>query len=151
MTFTTDQVRILIVGESSGEPDIRSMLESDGNLEVVGDADALEATRQLLEDTPRTEVLVIAKFPSMETAHQAIQEMRRNQMADELRSPRVTPREREIIQLLCEGRSNKETATALTISVKTVEAHRLNIMRKLRLSSLSQLVRFAVREGIVAA
>jgi DNA-binding NarL/FixJ family response regulator len=147
---TTDQVRILIVGEPPAGPQLGSMLESDGHLEIVGDADALEATRQLLEDTPRTEVLVIAKFPSLETAQQAVQEIRRTQSADELRTPTVTPREREIVALLCDGHSNKETARALNISVKTVEAHRLNIMRKLRLTSLSQLVRYAIREGIIA-
>jgi DNA-binding NarL/FixJ family response regulator len=146
---TTEQVRILIVGESPVGPQFANVLESDGHLEVVGDAEALEATRQLLEDTPRTEVLVIAKFPSLETAQQAIQEIRRNQ-ADDFRTPTATPREREIIELLCDGHSNKETARALNISVKTVEAHRLNIMRKLRLTSLSQLVRYAMREGIIA-
>jgi DNA-binding NarL/FixJ family response regulator len=146
---TTEQVRILIVGECPAGPHIGPMLEPEGNLEMVANADALEATRQLLEDTPRTEVLVIAKFPSLETAQQAIQEMRRNHPANELRAPSATPREREIIALLCNGNSNKETAAALNISVKTVEAHRLNIMRKLRLTSLSQLVRYAVREGII--
>jgi DNA-binding NarL/FixJ family response regulator len=63
----------------------------------------------------------------------------------------VTPRERQIIQLLAEGRSNKETAAALGLSVKTVEAHRANIMRKLRLRSASDLVRYAVRNRIVQA
>jgi len=147
---TTDQVRILIVGEPPAGPQLGSMLESDGHFEIVGGADALEATRLLLEDTPRTEVLVIAKFPSLETAQQAIQEMRRTQSADEFRTPKVTPREREIVELLCDGHSNKETAKVLNISIKTVEAHRLNIMRKLRLTSLSQLVRYAIREGIIA-
>ncbi len=146
---TTEHVRILIVGEPPTGPQLGTMLDSDGHLEIVGDADALEATRQLLEDTPRTEVLVIAKFPSLETAQQAVQEIRRTQSA-ELRSPTVTPREREIVALLCEGHSNRETARALNISIKTVEAHRLNIMRKLRLTSLSQLVRYAIREGIIA-
>ena len=147
---TTDQVRILIVGEPPAGPQLGSMLESGGHFEIVGGADALEATRLLLEDTPRTEVLVIAKFPSLETAQQAIQEMRRTQSADEFRTPKVTPREREIVELLCDGHSNKETAKVLNISIKTVEAHRLNIMRKLRLTSLSQLVRYAIREGIIA-
>jgi DNA-binding NarL/FixJ family response regulator len=63
----------------------------------------------------------------------------------------VTPREREIIQLLAEGRSNKETAAALGVSVKTVEAHRANIMRKLRLRSVSDLVRYAIRNRIAQA
>lgn len=60
----------------------------------------------------------------------------------------VTPREREIIQLLAEGLSNKEAASRLGISVKTIEAHRANIMRKLRLRSLSDLVRYAIRNKI---
>jgi DNA-binding NarL/FixJ family response regulator len=63
----------------------------------------------------------------------------------------ATPREREIIQLLAEGRSNKEVAAALHVSVKTIEAHRANIMRKLRLRSVSDLVRYAIRNRIVRA
>jgi DNA-binding NarL/FixJ family response regulator len=61
----------------------------------------------------------------------------------------VTGREREIIQLLAEGQSNKEAASTLGISVKTIEAHRANIMRKSRLRSVSELVRYAIRNKIV--
>ena len=60
----------------------------------------------------------------------------------------VTSREREIIQLLAEGLSNKETASTLGISAKTVEAHRANVMRKLQLRSVSDLVRYAIRNKI---
>jgi DNA-binding NarL/FixJ family response regulator len=61
----------------------------------------------------------------------------------------LTPREREIVQLLAEGRSNKEVAARLNISAKTAETHRANIMRKLDLHSVTELVRFAVRNNIV--
>jgi DNA-binding NarL/FixJ family response regulator len=61
----------------------------------------------------------------------------------------VTSREREIIQLVAEGRSNKEAASTLGISVKTIEAHRANIMRKLQLRTVSDLVRYAIRNEIV--
>ena len=61
----------------------------------------------------------------------------------------VTAREREIIQLIAEGKSNKNAASALKISVKTIEAHRANIMRKLHLRSVSDLVRYAIRNHIV--
>lgn len=64
---------------------------------------------------------------------------------------RLTPREREIVQLLAEGKSNKEVASVLGISVKTAETHRTNIMRKLDLRSMSELVRYAIREKIVEA
>ena len=62
----------------------------------------------------------------------------------------LTTREREIIQLLAEGKTNKEVASALFISTKTAEAHRVNINRKLDLHSISDLVRYALRNGIVA-
>jgi DNA-binding NarL/FixJ family response regulator len=64
---------------------------------------------------------------------------------------RLTPRERQIVQLLAEGKSNKEAAGVLGISVKTVEAHRGNVMHKLNLRSFSELVRYAVRNKIVGA
>jgi DNA-binding NarL/FixJ family response regulator len=64
---------------------------------------------------------------------------------------RLTPREREIVQLLAEGLTNKEIASTLHISVKTAETHRTNIMRKLDLHSVSELVRYAVRNHIIEA
>lgn len=66
-------------------------------------------------------------------------------------STRVTSRESEIIQTLSEGKSSKEVAVQLNISVKTVETHRANIMRKLELHSVSELVRYAIRNQIIEA
>ena len=61
----------------------------------------------------------------------------------------LTARQREILQLLAEGNSSKEVAVALNISVKTAETHRINIMRKLGVHSVSQLVRYAVKNYII--
>ena len=61
----------------------------------------------------------------------------------------LTPAERRIVQLLAEGKSNKEVANAHNISVKTVETHRANIMRKLGMRSMSDLVHYAVRNQII--
>jgi len=69
----------------------------------------------------------------------------------ELVSQRLTSREREIVQLLAEGKSSKEVALSLGISVKTAETHRANVMRKLELHSVSELVRYAVRNQIIDA
>jgi len=63
----------------------------------------------------------------------------------------LTLRERETVQLIAEGKSNKEIAETLGISVKTVETHRAAIMRKLQLDSSAALVRYAIRNGIVEA
>lgn len=62
---------------------------------------------------------------------------------------RLTPREREIVQLLAEGRTSKEIATLLKISSKTAETHRANIMRKLQFHSVGEVVRYAVRNQII--
>jgi len=67
------------------------------------------------------------------------------------RTGRLTPREREFLQLLAEGRSNKEIATVMGVSTKTAETHRKNIMRKLDLHSVGQLVRYAIRHRIIEA
>jgi DNA-binding NarL/FixJ family response regulator len=63
----------------------------------------------------------------------------------------LTTRERETVQLLAEGRTNKEIAQAFGIAVKTVEAHRAALMRKLGVESLSQVVRYAIRNHIIEA
>jgi len=62
---------------------------------------------------------------------------------------RLTPRQREIVQLLAEGKSSKEVAVALDLSVKTAETHRANIMRKLDCHSVSEVVRYAIRNKII--
>jgi len=74
-------------------------------------------------------------------------------LKDEARTddPRLTARERETVQLVAEGKSSKDIAQILGISVKTVETHRAAIMRKLQLGSVADLVRYAVRNGIVEA
>jgi len=69
--------------------------------------------------------------------------------ADEDSENVLTTREREVIQLLAEGKTSKEVAVALRLSVKTAETHRTNLMRKLDLHSVADLTRYAVRNGIV--
>ena len=61
----------------------------------------------------------------------------------------LTPREREVLQLVAEGKANKQIARRLSIAIRTVEAHRASIMRKLDLGDQASLVRYAVRAGIV--
>jgi DNA-binding NarL/FixJ family response regulator len=69
----------------------------------------------------------------------------------ELTRDRLTPRQREIVQLLAEGKSSKEIAVALGLSVKTAETHRANIMRRLDCHCVSELVRYAIRNNIIEA
>lgn len=72
--------------------------------------------------------------------------------ANDRRTPRrLTPREREVVQLLAEGRSNKEIGVALGIATKTAETHRAHVFAKLSLHSMSELVRYAIRNRIIEA
>jgi two-component system response regulator NreC len=62
----------------------------------------------------------------------------------------LTPRERELLQLIAEGKSNKDVANMLNLSTYTVETHRGNIMEKLNLHSVPELILYAVRKGVIA-
>lgn len=65
-------------------------------------------------------------------------------------SVEMTAREREVIQLIAEGKSTKEIADILHVSVKTIETHRQNVMKKLRISSVAELTKYAIREGLTS-
>jgi DNA-binding NarL/FixJ family response regulator len=77
--------------------------------------------------------------------------MAREKRGAHAKAPRsaLTPRQRETVQLLAEGKTNKEVAAILNVSIKTVEAHRANIMLKLNLHSVTDLVHYAIRNEIV--
>ena len=62
----------------------------------------------------------------------------------------LTDREKEVLQLLAEGRSNKEVATLLDVGLSTVETHRSNLMQKLNLHNTAEIVLYAVRKRIIA-
>jgi len=110
------------------------LLKSDADQSLIAAVDSLRQHKPFLTSTV-TEFVLDDYIRRAETRDQAPREA-------------ITPREREIIQLLAEGNSNKETAAALGVSVKTIEAHRANIMRKLRLRSITDLVRYAIRNQI---
>ena len=61
----------------------------------------------------------------------------------------LSPREREVLQLIAEGNTNAVIAEKLTLSVRTVESHRLNLMKKLRINSHADLVKFAIHQGLI--
>ena len=61
----------------------------------------------------------------------------------------LTPREREVVKMIAQGHSTKEIASLLGLSVKTVEAHRFNLMRKLDIHNRAQLVTYAIQKKIV--
>jgi DNA-binding NarL/FixJ family response regulator len=110
--------------------------KSDSDRELVNALEKLANHRPFF--TPKAAEVMLAGFNHLES---------HTRIAGE----RLTAREREIVQLLSEGRSSKEVASLLGISVKTAETHRANIMRKLDIHSVSELVRYAVRNQIIEA
>jgi DNA-binding NarL/FixJ family response regulator len=67
------------------------------------------------------------------------------------RGPVLTAREQEVMKLLAEGRTVREVALELSLSVKTIEAHKLNLMRKLDIHNRANLVEYAIHTGVIAA
>lgn len=111
------------------------LLKSDAGRDLVSAVEALQQRRTFF--TTKVAQLVLEGYlhPGMES--------------DPPSRGVLTPREREVIQLLAEGKTTKEVASTLNLSVKTAETHRTNLMRKLDLHSVVDLTLYAVRNGIV--
>lgn len=138
------EVRVLMLTMHESDQIIREVLEagargfllkSDAARDLVNAVEALQC-RSTFFSTTVGEV-VLNGF------------LARKNQKELLFKNRLTPREREVVQLLAEGRSSKEVALVLNLSVKTAETHRTNIMRKLGLHSVADLVRYAIRNNIV--
>ena len=117
------------------------LLKSDAGRDLVSAVDALQRQRTFF--TTRVSQMVLDGFLNRDGPTQTM-EPDESAVGDLL-----TSREREVIQLLAEGRTSKEVAMTLNLSVKTAETHRTNLMRKLGLHSVADLTRYAVRNGIV--
>jgi len=114
------------------------LLKSDAARDLVAAVEALRRGKTYF--TPKVASMVLDGYLRRDNRISPQETLARN---------RLTPREREIVQLLAEGKSSKEVAVALGLSVKTAETHRSNIMRKLDLHSVSDVVLYAVRNNIV--
>ena len=139
------QARVLILTMHESEQVVREVLEagargfllkSDAGRDLVAAVEALQRHKTFF--TSKVAEMVLESFLK-----------NKPRPSDETEREVLTPREREIVQLLAEGKSTKEVAVALGLSVKTAETHRSNIMRKLSLHSISELVLYAVRNNIV--
>ena len=186
----------------------RRMLEDESDMEVVGEAgngedsiklakelhpqvvvmdcalpgmNGLQATRQIIEDSPHTAVLMLSMHTEGTWVRQAIEAgakgyVLKNAMDLELgsairkvaagetvfdpqveqrtvlkgeRSAALTQRELEVLQMIVDGKSNKEIAVALDLSANTIAVHRANIMNSLGIHKTAELVVYAIRAGLV--
>src|ERR1700686_44546 len=114
------------------------VLKSDAARDLISAVETLAHNRMFFP--PRVNDMVLAGF--LDRGHNGSN-------ADSPKLPTLTPREREVIQLLAEGKSSKEVACLLNLSTKTAETHRSNIMRKLDIHSIRDLVVYAVKNDII--
>ena len=113
------------------------LLKSDSDRELVAAVDSLARHKPFFTGRA-TEMLLTGCVPEDGIGSQ-----------DREVTQRLTAREREIVQLLAEGKTSKEVASVLNISTKTAETHRAHIMRKLEFHSVGEIVRYAVRNQII--
>jgi DNA-binding NarL/FixJ family response regulator len=133
------QVEVLIFTMHETEEMILSAFEAGARGFVLKSDDELELVEA---------INVISRHkPFFTTA--ASEALLDNLLRPSLRDSVLTDREREVVQLLAEGKANKEVASALDISVKTAETHRATIMRKLEIESIADLVRYAIRNHLI--
>ena len=119
------------------------LLKSDAGLELVTAVEALQVQRTFF--TTRVSQMVLEGYLDRDIREEGNVANGAEPDSGDI----LTGREREVIQLLAEGKTSKEVAVALNLSVKTAETHRTNLMRKLGLHSVADLTRYAVRNGIV--
>ncbi len=141
---TTPDARILILTVHDSEQVVREvlatgargfLLKSDAGRDLVAAVEAIENQRTFF--TPKVAQMMLDGY------------LRPHEQTEITAHTVLTPREREVIQLVAEGKTTKEIASALSLSVKTAETHRTNLMRKLDLHSVADLTLYAVRNGIV--
>ena len=147
----TVSTKVLILTMYDSDPLIRQTLEagargyllkSDAGRDLVSAVDALRRNKTFF--TPKVAQMVLEGYLGRPTKENEDDNGRKNGL-------RLTARQKQILQLLAEGKSSKEVAVALSISVKTAETHRANIMRRLDCHSVTELVRYAIRNHIIEA
>jgi DNA-binding NarL/FixJ family response regulator len=137
--------RILVLTDVNSDQVVRDCLEmgvrgwvfkSEGTEDLTAAVEALQRHKCIF--SPRVSGIIMDGY---------LQQHRTGPAAPKI--PRLSPREREVVQLLGEGKTTKDVAVMLNVTVKTAETHRSNIMLKLKLHSIAELVLYAVRNEIV--
>ena len=138
--------RVLILTMHHSDPLIQQMLKA-GVRGYVLKSEAASELVQAVEAVHRNKTFFTSKVPQSFLDNRNKPAKTNNQD----HALRLTPRQREIVQLLAEGKNSREIASALGTTFKTVETHRANIMRRLECHSVTELVRYAIRNDIIQA
>jgi DNA-binding NarL/FixJ family response regulator len=134
-------LKIIGLSMHSDPPTVSRMLDAGADGYVPKDS-AFEEITQAVSSVMKNDYYLGASLASEVVKHY------RGQGQKRAGRPRLTPREREVLQLIAEGQKTTRIAALLGVSVKTVESHRKNIMRKLDLHTIADLTKYALREGL---
>ncbi|MGI9592614.1 MAG: response regulator [Myxococcota bacterium] len=140
-------------------PDLKAVLLSfRADPPLIQSAVSLGADGYLLKNARKEEILAAIRevmgggcYFSPPVAREIVEQLREPGRKGGEPFTQLSPREREVLRLIAEGLAAKEIATQLSISTKTVEAHRTSLMRKLGVRKATELVRYAVRHGLIEA
>ena len=145
LPFTTE---ILIFTAHETDDLIREVFEA-GAKGFINKAEAHTYLTEAIESLSRHEPFFTTKVSNILFAH--VLGPSKGSRDQEQAGQRLSTRERQVVQLLAEGKSNKEVANALSLSIRTVETHRATVMRKLGVDSVAGLVRYAIRHHMIEA
>ena len=143
----SERTEVLIFTMHHNEALVHDVLDAGARgylLKTDGEGQIVTAVETLLQHQPYFSAAI-----SETVLEGFLRSARQADSGQQTSAPRLTPREREVIQLLAEGHRNKKIAQILSISVKTVETHRASAMRKLNVSSTAELVRYAIRTKLI--
>ncbi len=137
------QIKIIALSMHSDRRYVKEMLEAGASAYLLKDC-AFEELAQAIKSVLTNQIYLSAEITDI---------MIRNFVLKSPKNPstafvNLTSREREVLQLLAEGKSTKESAASLNVSIKTVESHRRQIMNKLNIHSIAQLTKYALKEGL---
>jgi DNA-binding NarL/FixJ family response regulator len=118
------------------------LLKTDAGRDLVAAVDALGRDKTFF--TPKVAQMILEGYLAHPVQHNEDHIVQKSGLF-------LTARQKQILQLLAEGKSSKEIAVALNISIKTAETHRANIMRRLDYHSVTELVRYAIRNHVIEA
>ena len=137
-------IRVIILSMHANEEYVLHALQSGANGYVLKDVSAADL-EQAISTVARGGSYLSATLP-----HRLTNECSRDRAGEPSPYTTLTPRQREILQLLAEGHSTKDIAHILTLSAKTVETHRAQLMERLDIHDVPGLVRYAIRIGLVS-
>jgi DNA-binding NarL/FixJ family response regulator len=139
------KVKVLALSMHSDSQFVSEMLTAGVSGYLLKDCAFEELTRAIYA------VYKNQSYLSPSIAHMVIKDYVQQQSTDEASASSIlTAKEREVLQLIAEGRTTKQIASSLHVSVKTIETHRKKIMEKLNIHSVAELTKFAIRQGLTS-